>query len=128
MIFLHRDHCFPNRLKQKLDEDAEGGGAIREASMQSLGRRRREPSTDPSDSENINPEDIVRSRRAVKRMRAHSSLGGMQNELNEMKNIFAKSMSYQAKYQEEVTKQLKASNEAYLASQRLFADILQEKL
>jgi hypothetical protein len=116
-------------FEQKLDEDAEGGEAIRRASMLSLGRRRRSPSesTDLSDSENINPNSSVK-RRPAKRARRQLSLGGMQNELSEMKDIFAKSISAQAKYQEEVAGHLKASNEAYLASQRLIANILQEKL
>jgi hypothetical protein len=116
-------------FQQKLDEDAEGGEAIRRASMLSLGRRRRSPSesTDTSDSENLDPNHSVK-RRPTKRARRQSSLGGMQSELSEMKDIFAKSISAQAKYQEEVTSHLKASNEAYLASQRLIANILQEKL
>jgi hypothetical protein len=97
--------------------------------MLSLGRRRRSPSTDNSDSENIDPDSHGSMKhRPTKRMKRDLSLGGMRSELSEMKNIFAKSISAQAKYQEEVTNQLKASNEAYIASQRLIADILRDKL
>lgn len=101
--------------------------------MQSLAKKRHRqrsssPSTDSSDSENRDPQSSVSRKRVTKRTRREVSLGGMQAELGEMKTIFAKSMSAQAKYQEEVTNQLKASNEAYIAGQRIFAEILREKL
>jgi hypothetical protein len=114
---------------QKLDEDAEGGEAIRQASLATLGRRKRSPSTDLSDSENVSPKETpVERRRTAKRLKRQPSLYGIQSELSEMKNFVAQSMSAQAKYQEEVANQLKASNEAYLATQHIFARILQEKL
>ena len=103
---------------QKLNEDAEGVQAIRQAAMATLGQHPHSPSTDDSDSKNVDPNgDMKHGRPAAKCVKHQQSLGGMRSELSEMKDIVAKSISAQGKYQEEVTNQLKASNEAYLAGQ-----------
>jgi hypothetical protein len=94
-----------------------------------MGHRRKRLPTPSTDDENDDPnESPPTAPRPTKRSKRDVSLGGVRGEISAMREVFAESVKAQEKYQREIADHLKASNEAYLASQRMFAQILENKL
>jgi hypothetical protein len=116
-------------IAQKQQEDRDGGEAIRAASMKTSGgknskRRHVTPSTDSSDIENQDPNDI----RPTKRIRRGGSFGGLEKRLGSVEELIADSLSSQRKHQKEMAEGFRAANEVHASNARALIELLDRKL